>query len=245
MFGCVAALLTAPFRLTAAIVVFTVRLLVVLPIRLFASCAGFLLNPATLRIMGVLVAAVFVLALLAASATVASAVVGVLLLAGLLIGGAKIVGSWRTRERREQSHVSEPRRIVTSKEAHHGDVLGQLLALSPGEFESVVADVLRRRGFRDVRLVGGPGDLNVDIWCRDPKGLLVAVQCKRYAPARRIGSKDIQTFVGMIFGHHEAKRGIFVTTSDYTPQARSLATERRIELVNGAALVRLVRVART
>jgi hypothetical protein len=117
-----------------------------------------------------------------------------------------------------------------------------LLGLTPRQFESAVAVLLRKRGYRDVQLVGGAGDRGVDIRCRDRDGHLVIVQCKRYSPNRPIGDPAIQHFFGMMV-HHGAARGIFVTTSRFTLAARNLARQRGIELINGsdADLVRHIR----
>jgi restriction system protein len=122
--------------------------------------------------------------------------------------------------------------------------LAQLLALSPSGFEQAVADLLRELGYKDVRRTGGAGDLNVDVWCHDPHGARVAVQCKRYAPSHRVGSPEVQTFIGMIFQHHGADRGWFVTTSSFTEHALRLANQHQIVPVDGAALVKLILDAR-
>jgi restriction system protein len=117
--------------------------------------------------------------------------------------------------------------------------LGQILDLSPRDFEEFTRRLLSDHGFRDLRLVGGSGDLGVDIVGRDQAGRSVAVQCKRYSPTQRIGSPAIQTFIGMQKIHHGADLGIFVTTSDYTPDAHKLAAQHGIWLVDGNALVRM------
>ncbi len=111
----------------------------------------------------------------------------------------------------------------------------QLLRISPKEFEVWVAGYFRAKGFRAVDVVGGAGDLGVDIRCRDAQNRLVVIQCKRYQPTSKISSPDIQKFFGMMV-HHNAGRGIFVTTSTYTRPARELALARNIELIEGAQL---------
>jgi len=80
--------------------------------------------------------------------------------------------------------------------------LGELLMLSPSGFEAAVADLLHDIGYRDVKRIGRSGDLAADIMCKDSKGRSVVVQCKRYAPGTKIGSPDIQTFIGMLNVHH-------------------------------------------
>jgi restriction system protein len=113
------------------------------------------------------------------------------------------------------------------------------LALSPSGFEDAVAALLRRLGYRRVKVVGGAGDLCADVVCRGRAGEVVIVQCKRYAPGHHVGSAEVQRVIGMAFVHHHAARAIFVTTSDFTAAARSLARGHHIELINGRRLVEL------
>ena len=116
--------------------------------------------------------------------------------------------------------------------------LDELLLLTPTQFEEAVARMLRGTGYRDVSVVGGPGDLAADILCRDHKGRSVAVQCKRKTPGQRVGSAEMQKFIGMISVHHEADAGIFVTTSEFTQPAIDLAERHGIRLLDGNALSR-------
>jgi restriction system protein len=113
------------------------------------------------------------------------------------------------------------------------------LALSPGGFEEAVATLLRRLGYRRVKVVGGAGDLCADIMCRGPAGELIVVQCKRYAPSHRVGSPEVQRVIGMAFVHHHAAQALLVTTSDFTPAAWKLAGGHNIDLINGRRLVEL------
>ena len=114
--------------------------------------------------------------------------------------------------------------------------LDDLLALTPAQFEEAVAHIFRRLGYRSVERTGKPGDLAADIQCTDRAGRHVVVQCKRYAPANRVGSPDIQTFIGMANVHHKAEIGVFVTTSGFTEPARDLAREHDIILYDGQEL---------
>lgn len=115
-----------------------------------------------------------------------------------------------------------------------------LLRGSPTEFEQAVAALLRRQGFGRIRVTGGAGDLTADITARDPRGQSVVVQCKRYQPGRLIGSEELQTFIGMQRIHHQADRGLYVTTSTYTKPARDLARRHAIVLVDGDEFARLM-----
>lgn len=115
--------------------------------------------------------------------------------------------------------------------------LDGLLELTPIDFEHAVASILAENGYQDVKVVGGAGDLNVDIECVSPTGKRTAVQCKRYSDTP-VGSKEMQTFIGMIHRHHKIGSAMFVTTSRYTKPAQELATRHKIELIDGEELVR-------
>jgi HJR/Mrr/RecB family endonuclease len=148
----------------------------------------------------------------------------------------------RSRSRRPRTTRSPARLVGPRQRASAG--LAQLHALSPYEFEAYVRDLLATLGYRDLRLKGGAGDLGVDIWGRTPQGRTAAIQCKRYAPGKNIGSGMIQTFIGMQKVHHGADVGLFVTTSGFTLDALRLAQAHGIQLIDGPALLRLQRQAR-
>jgi HJR/Mrr/RecB family endonuclease len=133
--------------------------------------------------------------------------------------------------------ISGKRQARKARVAHF-QTLGNLLVLSPTQFEEAIADLFRQLGYREVSRVGGAGDLGVDITARDPQGHSIIIQCKRYAPGVQTGSPDIQRFLGTLVTVHHADRGIFVTTSSFTEPARQLA-HGRIELIDGPALTAL------
>jgi restriction system protein len=113
----------------------------------------------------------------------------------------------------------------------------ELLALTPTQFEHAVANLFNRHGYKDVRVVGKRGDRGADIAARDPGGVRIIVQCKRYAPGRTVGSPDVQMLLGAVAQHlHDATRGVFVTTAEFSPPAREMALQHGIELIDGPKL---------
>lgn len=124
----------------------------------------------------------------------------------------------------------------------HGRSLGSFLAMSPSEFEFAVARILRRRGYR-LRVVGGPGDGGVDLVGTSPRGRRVIVQCKRLAPGQKVGTPAIQKLLGsgVMAG---ADRLVFVTTAEFTADARSIASAHGIKLISGSRLVAMDRGTR-
>jgi restriction endonuclease Mrr len=118
--------------------------------------------------------------------------------------------------------------------------LGDILVLTPREFEELVGKLLTYNGLQNVRHIGGSGDLGVDLTALDTHGNTVIVQCKRYAPGNSVGSRDIQSFIGMMNVHYKAEKGIFVTTTRFTQPASDLAEAHDILLIDGDRLVKLL-----
>ncbi|WP_280428661.1 restriction endonuclease [Nocardia brasiliensis] len=110
-------------------------------------------------------------------------------------------------------------------------------ALSPTEFEHALAALCRRDGCRDVRVVGGAGDLGADVLARSPEGLRIALQAKRYRNGNKVGSQDVQRFGGTCFTIHQADVAAVVTTARaFTPQARAYAQAAGIALMDARGL---------
>ncbi|GGZ98127.1 restriction endonuclease [Streptomyces echinoruber] len=109
-------------------------------------------------------------------------------------------------------------------------------ALEPEEFEQAVAALCARDGCSDVAVVGGAGDLGADVVATAPDGRRVVLQCKRYDPAHRVGSQDLQRFGGTCFTVHEADLAVLVTTSEPTAPAAEYAEQCGIVCVDGRAL---------
>ncbi|MCL7465662.1 restriction endonuclease [Phaeovulum sp. NW3] len=80
------------------------------------------------------------------------------------------------------------------------------------------------------------GDGGIDgIIYEDALGLdAVYIQAKRYAPDNKVSRPDIQRFVGSLSGEG-ATKGVFVTTSDFSREARDYVSrvQHRIVLING------------
>lgn len=76
--------------------------------------------------------------------------------------------------------------------------IGDVLVLTPGQFENLTAALLTRIGYTGVQRTGGSGDLGAHSVCRDPQGRTTIVQCKRHAPGSTIGTPVVQTFIGMM-----------------------------------------------
>ncbi|WP_432753035.1 restriction endonuclease [Streptomyces sp. JL2001] len=104
------------------------------------------------------------------------------------------------------------------------------------EFEHHVAVLLRRDGCTDIIVHGGPGDRGVDITGQTANGRRLVVQCKSFAPYRPVWSGELQKFLGASFVQHRADLALFVATTAFTPDARAIAEEHGVTVVDRAAL---------
>jgi restriction system protein len=114
-------------------------------------------------------------------------------------------------------------------------------AMSWRQFEWVVREGFRRRGYAVVEKAGDGADVHVDLILRKD-GEKFFVQCKQWK-AGTIGAKPIRELFAVV-STGEAAGGIFVTAGAYTDEARRLASETSIDLINGSALEQLVLDAR-
>ncbi|MEO9102855.1 MAG: restriction endonuclease [Burkholderiaceae bacterium] len=104
--------------------------------------------------------------------------------------------------------------------------------------------MLHRMGYganrTDLQRVGGSGDEGIDgIISLDRLGLeKVYVQAKRWQSS--VGRPELQAFYGALAGQ-KAKKGVFITTSNYTAQALQFAKSvEGIVLVDGFRLAELM-----
>jgi CheY-like chemotaxis protein len=97
--------------------------------------------------------------------------------------------------------------------------------LSPRAFEELVADILNDLGL-DVELTKATRDGGVDIYAHlkhEIGAFLMLVECKKWASDRPVGIDVVQRVFGIQQTQH-ASKALIVTTSFFTPPAKSEAT---------------------
>ena len=152
----------------------------------------------------------------------------------------------------ESASVAPDELIATAHteltDALASDLLDLCLALDPSRFEQLIVDLLLAMGYgggdeRMGRQLGRSGDGGIDgVIDEDALGLdAVYVQAKRYAPENTVGRPAIQQFIGSLTGEG-ASKGVFVTTSSFSAEARDYAARvmQRVVLIDGARLARLM-----
>lgn len=119
-----------------------------------------------------------------------------------------------------------------------------LRLLTATEFEYLVGELFRREGWEVVETGRQDGpDGNIDLVLTRGRDRRI-VQCKRWT-SWQVGVKDIRGFAGTLMREKASgKEGIFVTISDFTPQAEEEAAKTGMVLVDRADLFARVERAR-
>jgi restriction system protein len=119
---------------------------------------------------------------------------------------------------------------------------------SPAFFEQLIVDLLLAMDYGGAsadagRALGQSGDNGIDgVIDQDPLGVdQIYLQAKRYKDGNLVGAGAIRDFFGAL-SLKKASKGIFVTTSSFSPSARNTARDlgARIVLIDGGQLARLM-----
>ena len=122
------------------------------------------------------------------------------------------------------------------------DLLDFILTLTPEQFEKLVLKLLVKMGYGEAHHTGKSGDEGIDgVIDEDKLGLdVIHIQAKRYAIGNNISRETLQAFVGALAGQN-ARKGIFITTSDFTKQASAYSPNGvKIVKINGVKLAKLM-----
>jgi len=115
-----------------------------------------------------------------------------------------------------------------------------LMDLSWEDFEHLVGEAFRERGFSVSETAPGP-DGGVDLALRKD-GELHLVQCKRWR-ARKVGVEVVRELYG-VMSARGAAGGYVVSSGTFSQEARNFAEGRNIELWDGAKLKAVIRQGR-
>jgi restriction system protein len=106
------------------------------------------------------------------------------------------------------------------------------------QFEQLIADLLRRQGYR-VKEVGGPGDGGVDLVAVGPDGGEHLVQCKQYR-VWSVGEPRVREFYGAMAAHQTLCEGMIFTCGRFTEPARQFAAGKPLRLIDGDELLAML-----
>lgn len=128
------------------------------------------------------------------------------------------------------------------------DLLKRIMEKEPDFFEELVVKLLVAMGYggsvdNPGKAIGRTGDGGVDgVIDQDILGLdRIYIQAKRYCQGNNVGAGAIRDFFGSL-DNKKAAKGLFVTTSDFTEDAKqtAMALSKRIVLIDGRQLTKLM-----
>lgn len=159
--------------------------------------------------------------------------------AGTGLTGAVDAAAQQTPDEQIDGVLEEIRRAVAQ------ELLERITQAPPAFFEGLVLDLLHAMGYGasedDLERVGHAGDGGIDgVISLDKLGFeRVCVQAKRWQGS--VSRPEVQAFYGALAGRR-ARKGVFITTSSFTREAREFAGQvaERIVLIDGNRLTSLM-----
>lgn len=128
------------------------------------------------------------------------------------------------------------------------DLLQKVMDQTPRFFETLVVDLLKKMGYGgsfdgSTKVTPYVHDDGIDgIIYEDKLGLdKIYIQAKKYKSDNTVGKPQIQQFAGAL-DEQKATKGVFITTSDYSKEARNYVEKlsKKIVLINGQELTRFM-----
>lgn len=130
------------------------------------------------------------------------------------------------------------------------EILNQVRIGTASFFEKLVVNLFVKMGYGGAQhgsawVTGRSGDGGIDgVIHEDKLGLdVIYIQAKRWKDGNTVGGPDMQQFVGAL-ATRKAKKGIFVTASEFTKAAKDVVSqlghEPRVVLIDGIMLANLM-----
>lgn len=143
----------------------------------------------------------------------------------------------RRQQLLENPNIPDDGSTVDSPE----QLIAVLQQMDPYEFEHFVADLWERMDW-ETEVSSASADKGVDIIARKsvPYDQLVLIQAKRYGPNSTVGSPDVQQYASLRQQYDGVDKVLIVTTNGYSRQAREIAEQLNVKLIDGEGLAHLV-----
>ena len=147
-----------------------------------------------------------------------------------------------TKEQTPEEQLEESYQEIRKTLAE--ELIKKVLDMTPSFFEKLVVELIVKMGYggsiKDAgKAIGKSGDEGIDGTIKEDKlGLdVIYIQAKRWQPGNTVSRPEIHKFIGALAGQ-KAKKGIFITTSTFTKDAREYIQkiETKIVLIDGEEL---------
>jgi restriction system protein len=117
------------------------------------------------------------------------------------------------------------------------DGIKSLRAISWREFEDLVSEVYKRKGYAVTETGGGGADGGVDLILKKG-GEKLLVQCKQWR-MEKVGVKVVRELYGVVAAEG-ASGGIVISSGTFTQEAQDFASGKPLELIDGPELVKVI-----
>jgi len=115
--------------------------------------------------------------------------------------------------------------------------VGSIRSIAWREFEELVGEAYRRKGYRVTETGGGGPDGGVDLILRK-NGEHILVQCKNWR-MDKIGVKVVRELYGVVAAEG-ASGGVVICSGEFTQEACDFARGKPMELITGTTLARMI-----
>lgn len=122
------------------------------------------------------------------------------------------------------------------------EVIHRLQNLDPDEFEQFIGDLWERLGW-ETEVTTESRDRGIDVIAEQyhPYQQKILIQAKRYRSDNRVGSPEIREYSSLRRQEEDVDQVLIVTTSEFTSDARAIASELNVKCINGDLLAQLVK----
>lgn len=151
----------------------------------------------------------------------------------------------KPEEARQRSRQAAEGGVTVSRErledARMKELVTLMQAIDPYDFEEFVAELWRRKGW-NAEVSSGGSDRGVDVVASKeyPYRQKALIQVKRYSDDNKVGSPEIQQYASLRQQRSGVDKAIVVTSNQFTGQARELARQLNVKLVDGYRLAQMV-----
>ncbi|MFB1065025.1 restriction endonuclease [Natrinema sp. H-ect4] len=121
------------------------------------------------------------------------------------------------------------------------DIKQKLQSMDDYEFEHFVADLWETMGW-DCEVSTASNDKGIDVRAKKttPYNQKALIQAKRYGEGNKVGSPAIQQYSSLKHQEDNVDKVVVVTTSSYSRNAKELADDLNVKLIDGDDLIGLV-----
>ncbi|MGB9986567.1 M48 family metalloprotease [Salarchaeum japonicum] len=126
------------------------------------------------------------------------------------------------------------------------ELLSRIQSMDEYEFEHLVGDLWEEIGWR-TSVTTASKDRGVDVVAEreSPYYQKQVIQAKCYSSGNTVSSSEVQQYAGLHLQEDNVDAVVVVTTSRFTSDARDVASDSNVKLVNGGDLCELIRTLDT